>query len=151
MSKVKKIFVVDDDNDDINLFKEVLQEIDAAIECGVAEDGREAMDILTQSENDLPDLIFLDLNMPRMDGKECLRRLKADESLQHIPVLIYTTSSQSKDIEETMMSGAVCFITKPTTVRELESIIRAVISSPSGNLVKTLRTLSNQASTFIVC
>lgn len=151
MSKVKKIFVVDDDNDDINLFKEVLQDIDPAIECAVAEDGREALDFLTQNENDLPDLIFLDLNMPRMDGKECLRRLKADEGLQHIPVLIYTTSSQSKDIEETMMSGAVCFITKPTNVRELESILRAVISSPASNLVKTLRTLSNQASTFIVC
>ena len=151
MSKAKKIFVVDDDNDDINLFKEVLLDIDPAIECDVAEDGREALDILSNDNDGLPDLIFLDLNMPRMDGKECLRRLKADEELQHIPVLIYTTSSQSKDIEETMMSGAVCFITKPTNVRELESILRAVISSPPGNLVKTLRTLSNQASTFIVC
>jgi DNA-binding NarL/FixJ family response regulator len=66
-------------------------------------------------------------------------------------VIMYTTSSQSRDIEEAMLNGAVCFITKPSSLNELKHILSSIASSLPNNLEKTLRHLSNTAGTFIVC
>ena len=144
-------FLVDDDADDVLLFQEVVNSLGRPVQFASAGDGFEALQILRQTGSALPDLLFLDLNMPRMSGKECLQELKRDDRLRNIPVIMYTTSSQSKDIEETMMKGAVCFITKPTSVRELRQILSEIASSMPGNLEKTLRSLSNTSNTFIVC
>ena len=126
MSRTIRIFVVDDDLDDTEIFQEVLSFIDPTIQCSTAENGRDALDKLSRVTF-IPDLIFLDLNMPRMDGKECLRKLKENLLLRSIPVIIYTTSSQSKDIEETMAAGAIKFITKPLNVNDLEKILRPIV------------------------
>ena len=126
MSRTIRIFVVDDDLDDTEIFQEVLSFIDPTIQCSTAENGRDALDKLSRVTF-IPDLIFLDLNMPRMDGKECLRKLKENLLLRNIPVIIYTTSSQSKDIEETMEAGAIKFITKPLNVNDLEKILRPIV------------------------
>lgn len=126
MSRTIRIFVVDDDLDDTEIFQEVLSFIDPTIQCSTAENGRDALDKLSRVTF-IPDLIFLDLNMPRMDGKECLRKLKENLLLRNIPVIIYTTSSQSKDIEETMKAGAIKFITKPLNVNDLEKILRPIV------------------------
>ena len=146
-----RFLLVDDDEDDISVFKEVLEDINPSIFLASAGDGKEALNMLKQEQNKLPDVIFLDLNMPLMDGKECLSELKKDPHLKRIPVIMYTTSSQSKDIEETMLSGAVCFITKPTSLRELKNILSSISQNVHGNLEKCLRTLSNTSGTFIVC
>jgi CheY-like chemotaxis protein len=86
-----------------------------------------------------------------MDGKECLKHLKYDEKLKHIPVLMYTTSSQSTDIEETMMSGAMCFITKPWGVNELNTLLSAIAHTPVAKLPAALQSLQKNISCFIVC
>ena len=143
-------FLVDDDADDISIFKEVLQDINPGIDFMSAGDGHEALTALKMQHNN-PDVIFLDLNMPRMGGKECLVALKKDARLKNIPVIMYTTSSQSKDIEETMLKGAVCFITKPTNLKELRSILSCISQNVHGNLERSLRSLSNTSTTFIVC
>jgi len=143
-------FLIDDDIDDANLFQETLGQVDPSIVFAHANDGQEALEQLI-SATFRPDLIFLDLNMPRMDGKQCLTAIKQDAQLQHIPVIMYTTSSQSQDIEETMLHGAVCFITKPSSIRELESILSSIAESMPGELEDALRYLSNNANTFIVC
>lgn len=150
MSKPFTLFLVDDDTDDIALFEEVLHEASPATIFQSAKDGEDALQKLNTTTT-LPDLIFLDLNMPRMGGKECLAHLKNHDSLRQIPVIMYTTSSLSKDIEETMLSGAICFITKPSSSNELKHILSSIISSMPHNLKKTLQHLSNNASTFIVC
>lgn len=151
MRKNNVFFLVDDDPDDIAVFTEVLQDVDAAAELATAADGIEALKSLRLRKENLPDIIFLDLNMPRMGGKECLTELKRDGLLKHIPVIMYTTSSQSKDIEETMLKGAVCFITKPTSLKELRYILQSISQNVHSNLEKCLRALSNTAATFIVC
>lgn len=151
MNSIKKILVVDDDMDDLQLFGEVIANIEPAIQLLYAEDGREALEKLTETKDDLPDLIFLDLNMPRMDGKECLKRIKKEDQLNKIPVIIYTTSSQINDIEETMEAGAVCFITKPNNLKDLERILVAVIGSIPADLEWSLRNLSKETGTFIRC
>ena len=86
-----------------------------------------------------------------MDGKECLKKIKKDDQLNHIPVIIYTTSSQINDIEETMETGAVCFITKPNNLKELERILIAVIGSIPADLEGSLRNLSKDTGTLIHC
>lgn len=143
--------LVDDDPDDSMLFREVVTGLNKEIHLTSATNGKEALDILRHEDIDLPQVIFLDLNMPKMDGKECLKEIKQDSKLQHIPVIMYTTSSQSRDIEETMMLGAVCFITKPSSIKELKNIVDQIAGSLPHNLEKTLRTLSNNVNTFIVC
>ena len=151
MNAIKKILVVDDDMDDVQLFGEVIANIEPSIKLQHAEDGRDALEKLAETTNHLPDLIFLDLNMPRMDGKECLKKIKKDDQLNHIPVIIYTTSSQINDIEETMEAGAVCFITKPNNLKELERILIAVIGSIPADLEGSLRNLSKNTGTLIHC
>ncbi len=151
MGKIIRFFLVDDDTDDTLIFKEVLNEVNPAIDFISAADGNEALTALKAQSNSLPDIIFLDLNMPRMGGKECLTALKKDEQLQHIPVIMYTTSSQSKDIEEAMQKGAICFITKPSNIKELKNILSSISKNVHVNLEKSLRVLSDTSTTFIVC
>lgn len=151
MAQTLNFFLVDDDTDDILLFKDVLKEVNPSINFNSAEDGQQAIQFLKTNKTALPDVIFLDLNMPRMSGKECLVEIKRDEKLHKIPVIIYTTSSQSKDIEESIQKGAMCFITKPSNVKELRNIISSIAGSVHNNLEKSLRHLSNTSSTFIVC
>jgi CheY-like chemotaxis protein len=149
-SRSLTFFLVDDDVDDASLFQETLSNVNSGIRFAHAADGQEALDQLL-SKSISPDLIFLDLNMPRMDGKQCLALIKQEDELKDIPVIMYTTSSQSQDIEETMLNGAVCFITKPSSIRELESILSSIAESMPEDLEDALRYLSNNANTFIVC
>jgi CheY-like chemotaxis protein len=150
MVKQCSFLLVDDDPDDTFLFGEVLHDVDPSIELRTAANGQEALDLLKGMPS-LPDLIFLDLNMPRMGGVECLSLLKADEALKYIPVIIYTTSSQSKDIEETIQKGAVCFITKPSNMKGLTEILLTICRSLPANLEDAIRSLSTKGTHFIIC
>ncbi|HUP12732.1 MAG TPA: response regulator [Niastella sp.] len=151
MIQPRSFLLVDDDIDDIIIFQETLKKVDDKIQLFYVHDGKDAIDFLANSKGVLPSLIFLDINMPRMDGKECLRLLKHDERLKHIPVLMYTTSSQSTDIEETMMTGAMCFITKPWGVNELNTLLTAIAKTPVTKLPAALQSLQKNISCFIVC
>jgi CheY-like chemotaxis protein len=121
------ILIVDDDEDDRDLLSDALHEIDPNIKCLVARNGQEAFLGLSLHHYPEPDLIFLDLNMPRLDGMQFLRVLKKDRSLQHIPVVIYSTSKLVEEKEECMHLGAVHFITKPSSFRELRRLISDVL------------------------
>ncbi len=149
--KSLNFLLVDDDTDDSFIFQEVIKQVARPVTLQTAEDGLQAMSLLENEDTILPDLIFLDLNMPRMSGKECLLLIKTNDRLRHIPVVMYTTSSQSKDIEETMMNGASGFITKPSNIKELEYIVDTIAESLPNNLAKALQSLSNEVATFIVC
>jgi CheY-like chemotaxis protein len=151
MTHPRSFLLVDDDIDDIIIFQETLKKIDDNIHFSYANNGKAALDHLAKNTAHLPSLIFLDINMPRMDGKECLKIIKHDEKFKHIPVLMYTTSSQSSDIEETMMLGAMCFITKPWGVNELKKLLSAIAHTPVSKLPATLQSLEKNIGCFIVC
>ncbi|MGX5818936.1 response regulator [Chitinophaga lutea] len=137
-----RFLLVDDDMDDIFLFREVMQEIDPQVSVTSAGNGLEALQNLRSGDGSLPDIIFLDLNMPRMDGRECLTELKNDASLRHIPVIIYTTSSHSLDMAQARQNGALGFITKPSSLKELQQFLSAVTSHARGDLAKALVSFS---------
>ncbi|OQP44552.1 hypothetical protein A4H97_09275 [Niastella yeongjuensis] len=151
MTQPRSFLLVDDDIDDIIIFQDTLKKVDDKIGFFYVNNGKDAIDLLTDNVPNLPSLIFLDINMPRMDGKECLQILKQDARLKHIPVLMYTTSSQSADIEETMMHGAMAFITKPWGVNELKKLLSVIAHTPVAKLPTALQSLEKEISCFIVC
>jgi CheY-like chemotaxis protein len=88
--------------------------------------GQDAIRLLSEDSGSLPDLIFLDLNMPGMDGKTCLDEIKRIRRASHIPVVVYSTSSYHKDVEETKSLGAAEFINKPSDYTELCLMIKKI-------------------------
>ncbi|MBS1662183.1 MAG: response regulator [Bacteroidetes bacterium] len=142
MARPLNIFLADDDEDDIDLFAHTLQAIDPAIIFNSAEDGQQALKFL--EENDTPDIIFLDLNMPMTDGRKCLQSIKQNPKLKDVPVIMYTTSSFPTDVGDCLSLGALCFITKPTDVIELRSILSTIIKNVHGNIVDAVKQLHTE-------
>jgi CheY-like chemotaxis protein len=110
--------LIDDDVDDQEIFMLALTQIGDQFNCLAVNNGYEALQQL-KKQSILPDYIFLDLNMPRMNGKECLKELKKNDRLTNIPVIIYSTSSSLNDINDTRRLGAADFITKPFSIKDL--------------------------------
>lgn len=121
------ILLVEDNEGDILLTVEALEEGRIANVIEVARDGQEAIDKLQKDhiENNLPDLILLDINLPKMNGHEVLEKLKKNDDLKHIPVIILSTSSSEMDIMKSYNNHANCFITKPV---EIDDFVKAIES-----------------------
>ena len=134
MKTGKRILIADDDADDKELFIEAVKEIDPYIECITAKDGLHALELLRDVTCSPPDLIFLDLRMPRFSGKKCLLEIKKDERLRHIPVIIYTTSREVTESVELKELGAVHFISKPVNPEELYYLISVVLEEQWNEL-----------------
>ncbi|HEY0654535.1 MAG TPA: response regulator [Chryseosolibacter sp.] len=120
------ILYADDDVDDCELVVEALEKIDPRINCVMANDGQQALEILNQ-EDTLPDFIFLDVNMPVMDGKNCLIELKKDHRLREIPVVIYSTTQDKEEIKELYAIGAREYVQKPNSFQDLCISLKTVI------------------------
>ncbi len=122
------ILLVEDNEGDILLTVEALEEGRIANVIEVARDGQEAIDKLEidLKNNRLPDLILLDINLPKMNGHEVLERLKDTEGLKHIPVIILSTSSSEMDILKSYKNHANCFITKPVEIDEFVKAIESI-------------------------
>lgn len=123
---IQYILLVDDDADDQYVFKDALQAVDSSIIVDTAVDGIDALQKLAENKT-APQLIFLDLNMPRMNGKSFLKEIKSSQQLQSIPVIVYSTSSNPSDIEETKSLGAKDFITKPNSYKELCEVLTTAL------------------------
>ncbi|MBW8684150.1 response regulator [Chitinophaga rhizophila] len=123
----KVILLVDDDLDDQELFGEAMSIVDNEATCYFASDGEEGLYML-ENERLECDLIFLDLNMPKMNGKQFLAEIKKNSAYRNIPVVIFSTSLREKDGMETAEMGASHFLTKPSSFGELCKQLEAVIS-----------------------
>ena len=123
--EVKSILLVEDDPDDQELFELALNEVSANIGLIKAVDGFDALQKLNE-DGDRPDLIVLDINMPRMNGRDFLIAVKNEMRLKDIPVVIYSTTSESSYIDEIIAFGARSFFKKPDDFGTLCSKIRAI-------------------------
>lgn len=126
------ILMADDDREDRELTKEAFEELRIINDLRFVVDGQELMDYLNRvgkfanpEQSPTPDLILLDLNMPRKDGREALEEIKQDPSLRKIPVVVLTTSKQEEDILRSYNSGANSFVTKPITFEGLVEALKA--------------------------
>lgn len=129
----RRFLVIDDDSDDTELFTEAVGSVDASVSCINAAHGREALDKLSGQHISRPDLIFLDINMPVMNGWQFLSNLKGNPQLQQIPVIMYSTSSDRHDLRTAMSAGALCFFTKPDNFRTLKNILQIVLDYMDRN------------------
>lgn len=126
MKKIVSVLLIDDDEDDCQLFIDSIKEFNENINCLVAHDGQLALDMLADLSASLPSLIFLDLRMPRLGGKKCLIALKKNDLTKDIPVIIYTTSRSLHESAELKELGALSFITKPTNPEEIYYLLSVV-------------------------
>lgn len=122
-----RIVLVDDDEDDRMFFADALQELEIKTELAEFHNGQELLDHLSKSDAQHPHLIFLDLNMPVMDGFKCLREIRKNPEWKDLVVAIYSTSSSERDIEETFVVGANIYINKPNRFEDLKKTIRQVV------------------------
>lgn len=136
---MEKIFLLaDDDADDTMLFCEALAEIDPEIICYCAINGKQVLEILHNKELKKPYIIFLDINMPGMKGWECLSQLKGNEEIKHIPVIMYSTSSNQREVDIALKLGALSFLSKPNDFEELKEILKVLADNLHGNLLEAI-------------
>jgi CheY-like chemotaxis protein len=120
LSHSKKYYIVDDDSDDRQFLIEALTENDPTAQYISINSGQDAIDSLKKETDALPDAIFLDQNMPGLSGKQCLAELKSSTLLQHIPVIIYSTSFEKEEISKAMQLGGFYFLVKNSSFNELK-------------------------------
>jgi chemotaxis family two-component system response regulator Rcp1 len=125
-----EVLLVEDSPGDIRLMQEVFRTVNQLIHLQVASDGMEAMAILRQwgeyANCPRPDLILLDLNLPKMDGREVLALIKEDESLKTIPTVVLTMSDLEADIENSYLHKANCYLRKPVDLVAFENLVKSI-------------------------
>src|SRR5260370_41495939 len=119
----KNIFLADDDDDDCLVFEEALKELNVKTELTIIKDGVELMTVLDNTVPPPPYVVFLDLNMPRKNGMQCLAEIRDIQKLKNIPVVIFSTSDHPGTIEKTYILGATYFICKPRSFDLLKKAI----------------------------
>ncbi|MDQ5910465.1 MAG: hypothetical protein QG599_2561 [Pseudomonadota bacterium] len=132
MSEIKRILLVEDDPHDVELTLEALEESNLANEVVVARDGAEALDYLYRRgdfagrASGLPAVVLLDLKLPRISGIEVLKRMRADEALKRIPVVILTSSRESTDLSQCYEIGVNAYVVKPVQIQDFMIAIKQV-------------------------
>jgi CheY-like chemotaxis protein len=123
-----RVLLADDDEDDRLFFSDAFREIKIKTQVESVNDGVELMEYLNQLKGDSPHILFLDLNMPRKSGLECLVEIKQLEMYKDMAIAIYSTSASDEDIEETFVLGANVYIKKPSNFNTLKKILEQVIT-----------------------
>jgi len=123
------ILIADDDSADRLLFKEALEELELTPTVHTVNNGMELMAYLNDKNALIPHLIFLDLNMPRKNGLECLKEIRSNEKLKDVSIAIYSTSDNAIDINETFLNGANIYITKPNNFNMLKQLLYKAVAA----------------------
>ena len=126
------ILMVEDNEGDVILTQEIIEDLNLDIKLHIAKDGQDGLDFLNKEvgyeDSPNPDLILLDLNMPRINGKEFLRIVKNDKTLEHIPVTVLSTSDADKDINASYQLKANCYLVKPFQFSRYNELMNAVLN-----------------------
>lgn len=122
------IVLADDDEDDRMLFVDAFSEIKISTKVQTFKDGAELMNYLNDENSALPEILFLDLNMPKKNGLECLKEIKSNNRLSKMAIAIYSTSSSEEHIEETFVKGANIYIKKPNDFTTLKKVLQDVVT-----------------------
>ncbi|MFC4635425.1 response regulator [Dokdonia ponticola] len=123
------IILADDDEDDRLFFTDAFDELKMTTKVSTYNDGAYLMDYLNQEDAILPNILFLDLNMPRKSGMECLKEIKENPRFKDIVIAIYSTSASEEDIENTFVKGANIYIKKPSSFKVLKKALSNVVTT----------------------
>ena len=124
----RSVLLADDDEDDCSLFQEALNEIALSTQLTTVHNGEQLMQQLEKSTSELPDVVFLDLNMPRKNGFDCLTEIKQNKKLTQLDVIIISTSFQQEVADLLYKNGARYFIRKPNDFQDLKKIINQALT-----------------------
>lgn len=126
---ILKIILADDDQDDRDFFKDAISDIEADCFLEFCENGFALIDRLNDFDQPVPDIVFLDLNMPMLSGLDTLEKIRKDSKFSRIPIIaIYSTSSDQKDRDRSLLSGADAYITKPSDFGFLKILLRKIFA-----------------------
>ena len=128
-----RVLLTDDDEGDRLVFKEIFEEMETDTVVHMVHDGQQLMEYLANESHPLPHIIFLDLNMPNLNGLECLKEIKKVDRYSDISIAIYSTSASEKDIEDSFLHGANIYITKPASYNELKKVLAKSLSAARLN------------------
>jgi len=147
-TKLIKILLADDDTDDRIFFKQALGELELSAELTTVVDGEELMNYFSQNLENLPDVLFLDINMPRKNGVECLAEMKQNSKLKNVPVVMFSTSNEWDTINMLFKSGTNIYIHKPGDFAQLKQVIQhalpiAVEKTENKNPLKYILNAAN--------
>lgn len=132
-----KILLADDDYDDCLFFRSALEAIAIPTQLATVEDGAKLMGYLSSNVNQLPDIIFLDINMPRKNGIECLHEIKQNKKLKHLPIIMFSTSNSKDMIGLVFKSGVDVYVAKPSSISELKQVIFHALPIALDNVFST--------------
>jgi CheY-like chemotaxis protein len=121
------ITLADDDEDDRLFFTDAFEELKIKTIVNTVNNGKELLDFLNHPESILPNIIFLDLNMPILNGIDCLKEIKQNNKFKDIAIAIYSTSSSDQDVENTFVLGANIYIKKPSNFNDLKKVLSDVV------------------------
>lgn len=133
------IVLADDDEDDRHFFKRILEEIPISTRFTIVEDGEKLLNYLIKNSGNLPDILFMDFNMPRKNGLQCLTEISGNQKLKHLPVIIYSTSLQEKNADLLYDLGAYYYVRK-TNMEELKRYVTHILNMMiENNLIRPAR------------
>ena len=132
-TKHYNLLLADDDIDDCTFFEDALEDLPISATLSTVNDGIELMDFLTTKSENLPDILFLDLNMPRKSGLECLSEIKVIDTLKDLPVIIFSTSLNMEVVDMLYLKGAHYYIRKPGEYYKLKKVILEAVTLASKN------------------
>ena len=142
--KPLNILLADDDTDDCFFFKKALEELHISTQLTTIHDGEELMKYLSENSENLPDVLFLDVNMPRKNGFECLSEIKHTEKLQDLPVVIFSTNKSRDTISVLFKSGANIYICKPHEFSHLKQVISHALTMAAEKYSKSIDRSNSQ-------
>ena len=122
------LLLADDDKDDCLFFKEVLEELPSTINLTIVNDGKQQVEYLVKKTDNFPTILFIDLNMPRKNGYECLLEIKKHEKLKQISAIVYSTSCDPKMVNFLYTNGAKCFVQKPFEFSKLKKAVHHALT-----------------------
>ena len=146
--KPLNILLADDDADDCSFFKAAVSELLPSANVGIVNDGEQLMNCLSENEVQIPDVLFLDINMPRKNGLECLSEIKQNKKLKDIPVVMFSTSNSWDTINMLFKSGANVYIHKPSDFAQLKQVIHHALPIATEKLASktSLKYILNAAN-----
>jgi CheY-like chemotaxis protein len=129
-SRALNVLLIEDNPGDVFLVRQALKESGLPHHISIAKDGADALDLLYQTDGctkkPCPDLVLLDLNLPRVSGHEVLRRIKSDEQLKQVPVVIFSSSASKEDVKDAYDNYANCYVCKPSRPEEFFRVIKSI-------------------------
>ena len=123
-----RVLLAEDDAEDRELFEEALAAADVNALLITVDDGEKLMKYLAKADKGFPDIIFLDIGMPCKNGKECVKEIRRNDKLKHVPIVMFSNSSYEEDIEETFLNGANLYVAKPVFFHDEVKILKQIFA-----------------------